>query len=761
MTTTDESARFESEVARESDISHYFASTPFSSIGGYDYGSSLTKDFFREHFYVEGKLPKRKGMITEALGEGRRNIVLLSGYQGCGKTTFVHYLIDDIREEDESGMVGSTVIDLETEADPEEETPGSVNDAPSKFTLSLVRRIKNEAFAISFGGGRNAGEFERRRRAFSKVYGAVRGLIEGYCTEYSFFDFANAYVRLSRNPFPRERGELVDTLWKMPVRTLLFTLTFLLFCLDASDAGSARFRRVIVFDNMDDELDERKVSWFIKGFVGFSQGYMEFYNRLRDVHVEGLDFSDSGFHRNFAFFFCLRDTNVAKFTAHLEDRRVYVQCDISKDVPRGEILMRKLKYLKELDLEKNDELRRQADFFERLIEDEFVIDKVYPLFNNNHRKTTRALRRLAVSGDESCARERERLAELSRGRADSKAGANGIVLRLLTDGLRDEQHLRDIGGADEEMSIPRVILTLLYNKSMEHRGVIEPSNKMSLLEIKSELSCLGRDVDAVASCILQMYLLFNRDRWSHLLEIDTEYAADLSTLKREMNGEMCGRRPTQVYITCAGRNFVSVLSSHFEYFASRYAPDSSPLFSRRNLEVVGEELALENLLDKVYEQVSSCVDHVMKNDEKLKEQHECGSWGDFFKQPCVYTTRNGNKQTHAERIICSHLSYVDALRMRLLSLRGGRLLEEFSCDDPDLAERRRDAAVSLLVDAQEKYIDKFRSLADMKYITRHGKDLLEDFEAALDVVLRARERGEVSRERIGNLTGMRKDGAQA
>ena len=93
---------FMREVEKDREISHLMTATPFSPFARADYGAHLKPWMFRELFYVDEGLKESEGRIRRALDDDTKNLVLISGYQGCGKTVFARYLVDDFIESNSS-----------------------------------------------------------------------------------------------------------------------------------------------------------------------------------------------------------------------------------------------------------------------------------------------------------------------------------------------------------------------------------------------------------------------------------------------------------------------------------------------------------------------------------------------------------------------------------------------------------------------------------------------------------------------------------
>lgn len=78
---------------------YYYRATPFSEHAEFNYSGDLTEDFFFKHmFSKKGKCDHYISQIKDSLKNNSHKSILLIGNQGCGKTTFVHYLSKECSE---------------------------------------------------------------------------------------------------------------------------------------------------------------------------------------------------------------------------------------------------------------------------------------------------------------------------------------------------------------------------------------------------------------------------------------------------------------------------------------------------------------------------------------------------------------------------------------------------------------------------------------------------------------------------------------
>lgn len=740
-----EIALFRSRVEQDSRISHLLGASPFTQLENADYDSCLTKELFRELFYLDEKLGSYQRNVRDMLDDGCENLALISGYKGCGKTIFVNYLTDYLKESERAGWRSTPRI-FDFEKIPKEAEGGGPYEEESKFKGSLVRYVKEFVLCDEQDA---SGDFFQRQRNFERVFEGKRSSIQELDGSLDFVKFAESYCDLEGIPPTDVMQDLLMQIRKMSIKALFFAVCLCAFVQEMPQ-GNARFRRIFVFDNLDNVIDENKISAFIGAFVSFVSSDAQFFNKLRDLNIDGFDADDCAFFRNYAFIFCLRDTNVAKFSAHMNDRTIHYGFDISDSVPRDGIIQKRIDFLASCNLASNERLARQEELYRRLLDDTYVFERVYPLFNNNQRKVASVLQDTFVGQDSiGIATEYQHIMDYGNTASLSSArfGAHGLLARKLIDELNDQGYLTRIGAFDERISLPRIVLTQLYNKYSRHDSDgVSDGSKMALKDAWRSVEGLdGVSIESFANGVNEMFSLFEKSEWTHLLEIDSERkqsARDLEDELSQTSPAQEGKR-SSLYITCAGRIFVSQISSHFEFFASHYARSSQPLFSGDNLvpDDAGR-IPLCGLLQTVQDRVTNCASRVRRIDEAIAKTRYGGNMREYLNSDYLYripaTSKNPVRghQTYTERIISSHLGYVDAYRMFLLNLeKPGAPLE--ALDDASIQNfaANRDEIISALLNFERALIlllqkELPNGRGDKGHITESGRELYHMFKAA-------------------------------
>jgi len=138
----------------------------------------------------------------------------------------------------------------------------------------------------------------------------------------------------------------------------------------------------------------------------------------------------------------------------------------------------------------------------------------------------------------------------------------------------------------------------------------------------------------------------------------------------------CRNEYAKLEITCAGRMYLNTMSTNFEFFASRLFGDTyKPLFSENNLVVEREKYKFEHQIDGVIEAVEGCCRRMSQADKdicenkgwKVQELYNSELTFENYQRDSIANSKSESiRQFHTERIIFSHIGYINIYRQYLL-----------------------------------------------------------------------------------------------
>lgn len=161
-----------------------------------------------------------------------------------------------------------------------------------------------------------------------------------------------------------------------------------------------------------------------------------------------------------------------------------------------------------------------------------------------------------------------------------------------------------------------------------------------------------------------------------------------------------------VKITYAGRFFLNKLAD-FEYFACRYCKDSLPLFFKENLIKYNGKTRAIQIIQTVRERALQCVDDVKMRDNSIVIRNNEINYGELYsiqgeeKKGYLYIGQRDKEMTHAQRILDSHIGYLDQYRNHIIE---SELLNDME---------KRELSFNIL-DEIAKYVDKLEELVNLK-----------------------------------------------
>ena len=174
----------------------------------------------------------------------------------------------------------------------------------------------------------------------------------------------------------------------------------------------------------------------------------------------------------------------------------------------------------------------------------------------------------------------------------------------------------------------------------------------------------------IVECLWAMFDLIRTSDWNHLIAFARSKRATKQRLEEEIRIYNASRYPggyddySCFRITCAGKVYLNNVCTHYEFFSCRALGDSYlPLFCKENLQIVNGQYLFEGIIDAVYQQASACCIALHDSYESPDGLCRDARAPYNYKSESIY-------QFHSERIIFSHIGYLDAFRCYVLSKYG-------------------------------------------------------------------------------------------
>lgn len=515
------------------DLDQYLIMHPFSASTKKVYEEALRGiDFFNELYIKNNKTYERLAIISKVFNNAERNLVVVTGYRGCGKTNFlklVQYISDGNKPLE--GFEERRKKDLEN--------TDNINDVNEKYAISLqvIKRIlfnelhglneENSSDAltnyiyehlagkckyINFdeGGMGKDKPFSEKlcynmRRSVdnhthdgrlaeivSKVddfFRRNRWTIEENFVEIDFGAIKNFWDTVKPELAQEESDSVYETLLselkKLSLEQLLFVYTIWEYAeiITANRLPNER-KLTYLLDNID-IISDGTTDIFKNTMMGIWRFVWDTKNVFLKIHEKG-DVKDQAFielYDKTNIVVAMRETTAMHISGHLRDRmrEIMDHFDMSEDVDKTVVMQKKLDFA--LDMIKNGEVKKTGfietvNCLNQIIDDKLFMKNIFLLFDNDYRTAMRCIKAICT----------EHLNEVENAIGLIKAddnhcvfGGRGIIYRLLIDHFFKWKYFDDMGipstkyGSSSVLMKPhhgysyaRIILTILCNRQTKN-----------------------------------------------------------------------------------------------------------------------------------------------------------------------------------------------------------------------------------------------------------------------------------------------------
>lgn len=656
--------------------------TPFRKNTRVNFLGNLTPEMFFKDFYVssidksENSSDREVKLFNDEIDAllnttlknkfAKVDMVHISGYGGCGKTTFVRYILWEKYKNNESKYI----IDFEGEKSIEE----TYVHILAKNIFDNLNSIENNCNLISSQNYKKLANFLLKK--FDGIYDLINDFME------SLFSFEQSSNNVSFEDIVTLLYNKKDSYGKMFVS---FLLNFHFLLLLVHQVLLDNKNMLIVFDNVDsiDNIEEEKK--FVIQLKEFITNCNIFFGE--NLHNENIFFGKkvSELVKDFKII-CFLTTRVITFNKFLElvpdMEEMYGW--YSYTIPENyynqvEIINKKVEYyLKQENYAKTHKLNELCEIrdFAQVAYKASIFKK---LFNGNIRFCIKTL---------CYANNLFRYSKLLKESEDlfnidsriSKDGATGIILSLLLNYFKEQKIYSDKLHLSEclpnnRISLSRVVLTIIKEKG----------GKCSIVDL---FDCLSPffDIHEISSTIYDLSEA-RRDIWRRLLIFSRGHKKTLDEIYEQARLYQIGERRndcfSEVQMCISGEAYLDIVVPHFEFMLSRHRYEYDfirnqnyhPLFSRSSEDLIEKGLnndikyRFERKIDWVFEDVRDCC----KNSRYFANQvMKYKDWNENDYIYCSYYNYrsrhfDNNKQSYASRLIFSHIGYIERYRRYLLT----------------------------------------------------------------------------------------------
>lgn len=620
---------------------YFFRSSPFTEYGEYNYNGALNKDFFFENLFTnEGKCEQYCSEIVDEIFAKNKKTIVLIGNQGCGKTTFVHYLKKEIND-----SAFFKILDFDKDT-----SNPKLEDYIEIFSSYLHSNILND--------------FHTNHSSVNKIFYnlyccnvPLLKKINGANKVKNFFiDFAKTFIDTDNQIDPDDFINCIDNLFFNQILSLVVLwqiaefkhkqkITPIIFCLD----------------NLDVLVNNDIINGFFNEYFCFTRNI--------DSIIQHLDNPFAGnkkieYNNAFTFVLCCRQHTWAKvYNSYIHQGNVVTlsthELNITEAFNKNNILLKREAYINQ-NKQIYNEFSEQIKNVKSLLIDMKDIHDIYDLFNGDYRQCSVTfeimLNRYPYLLDEYI-ELRKKLSSIN-----NLYGARGLILKHLFDMFKQEEIFDLIGVLPVNLEKPpvsdaRIILNYLdyhtYNPNQKKYVAFE--------KIVHDFEGIV-EKERINYTILQMFKLgIENSIWNELvafIQIDDDELDDCSK--------------TKVFITKAGHEYLDLIATHFEFFNTRVLKKKKndiSLFSRISLEKYSGPYDYDYNFEETIVNVLGIVENCCK---KMSDFYENTMFtiknnkDDYLSSEFVYGN-TGSKVFHGERIIHTHIRYIDNFRLFVLN----------------------------------------------------------------------------------------------
>lgn len=536
--------------------------------------------------------------------------------------------------------------------------------------LKLIRQIETHLYIDNAQNIEKAYNFyQLNREEFKKAF-------EG-CCDYFYDEAINFIYSQKEFDFEEYKNKFINIMSNLNIDQLLGIEILIKMAENLSEEPLNIYYFIDNIDMISGDNNEVLIESISK-FWDFIKEIQSFIHTIRsqtDKYDKNIIWIKT--YEKFKYVFSMRETTAMHICDHLRSRiSSYAKhIDISSDIDKSFIFKKRYDLIKEYIDKKlitNDAFVEISECIESITEDKFYKWNFFELFNNDYRKSIECL--CAMSSKKSSSIYSS-LSLINNSDSYKKFGGRGVIVKSICDSFKKWSYFSSLGipmlkesskTKPYNITLVRLILTVLENLQKD-RDIPEDSfffikreNCISLKKLYEHVQLFCENQDVFLECIKRMFSGRNWSYWSHLITFDNILEYSDKDLRKALESDDI---EDAIYIRCtkAGERYINTLCVHYEFFACRFAANSSNgLFSQTYTKRRGK-YSFEKQINEVKENVNQCCIELSSANLALMENLGFTELDDLLDSLYVK-----DRQFHEERIIHNHITYLDAFRIYLI-----------------------------------------------------------------------------------------------
>lgn len=662
---------------------YYYRSTPFTEHGEFNYNGALKENFFFDNLFSKnGKCEEYILKIEKALKNRTYKSILLIGNQGCGKTTFVHYLKKNC------DFANFEFFDFDKNT-----SHPSISEYIEIFSKYLLNLLKSD---------------ENINKVFYNLYSQNKALINEKINAnnntITFFEkFRNIFI-LKKYKDSDEKEDFIKEINGLFFNQILSLITLWKIC-EIKEIGYNKKSSIkpVIFclDNLDVLVNKEIIEKFFKEYFRFVRNIDSI---IQNINLKLIPEEDYCYNDIFTFIFSCRQHTWARVRQHYRHDNTFVkvstlEINITDAFDKQGIIAQREEYIKNntnIYLDFSDKVSQIKEILSDLDAPEEYRHNIYDLFDDDYRQCNRTLEEILDSNPQII----DEYFEVKRkAYKNNLYGARGIVYKSIFDKFKEEGIFEQIGVLDVDAQNPenlvsdvRMILNYLYCKTFNKNQPSYPK-PIAFSKIVIDFKDII-DKEIIDKCLLAMFKLGDDSSWNELIAFTEINSEELTSCEDN----------SQIFITKAGKEYLSFMATHFEFFNSRANADMA-LFSPDSLlpcsnTVSNYKYNFEIIISNILEIVKNCCARMsIYYKSTMKERYK--KVENYLNSPFVFSEV---KVLHSERIIHTHIRYIDNFRLYVLH-------NEENIKDKKYINRRLVELISEYISVGEQYEDILTSIS--------------------------------------------------
>lgn len=705
----------------------YLKIHPFSVSSKKIYKTALRGiDFFSEFYVKSVDTYIRLAEISNVVSTGMRNLVIITGYRGCGKTNFLRYVKHIAR----GGKIDKTldqIKDFELANERSEERKkeilehyseakekifnilgGRVDDVEGSELINYIQKsINGTTTYINF----DVGGYQKNKPLSVKLFLITEDQLKEALNNNKLTKIENiidSFIRRNRNSimanFEDADATELEEFWKnmkvaldsvrqdekntLGILKLLRSLSLehLLFAYFMWELAwllvnmeSLEKKQLYLLDNID-MLSDKEGKSFRSIIYGIFKYIYDSHNLFADIADKSKNDDDlkiCKYYEQMNLIIAMRETSAMKVTDHYrmivrQNMRTF---DISEDLNKTLIIKLRVEFANNLIQSgkiTNRYFINKTENLDSILKDEILMQRLFMLNNEDVRTSGQLFSKLCEK--DLYSRSRKVYGSDVKGYV---FGMRGIVYKDIFRIFDKSNYFHDLKIAnytdvkttrEYPFSYARVLLVLLYKqrKKQSDRILFNDAEYIELHTLYDEIRNVI-PLDDFVEILDRMYSFRDEEYWNHLVTFDNVATYSREDILKYMQKERHeDEKKIHVCITSAGKMFLDQVCVHFEYFSQRFCSTvNKALFEYNSFKEMEAAEDVKSIIATVFTAVQQCLATLEEYNKAVLVKLNKKRYSEIISTSYYYVG-----QFHEERIILNHIQYLNAYRRYMINKAG-------------------------------------------------------------------------------------------